>query len=177
MSSTPPQWPTATNSLLWWIIPDVLAGMSMPFIDPIRRLNGGGVLRAYEDELPLLHNAGVRAVVCLLNIPTDQAVYEWAGFAFECLPVPDGWPPTPEQAWRFIQFVDEQRSRGHAVAVHCEAGLGRTGTMLATYLIAKGATPAAAITRIRTIEKVAVETPRQIRFLEEFAGSLVPPKM
>ena len=163
---------TGTRSLLWWVIPDVLAGMAMPFIDPERRLNGGGGLNAYADELPALHQAGVRAVVCLLNIPSDQAIYEWAGFAIECLPVPDGWPPTAEQAWQFIRFVDDQRSRGHPVAVHCEAGLGRTGTMLAAYLIAKGDPPAAAIARLRAIEHAAVETPRQIHFLEEFAASL-----
>jgi hypothetical protein len=165
---------TNTAGLLWWIIPDVLAGMAMPYIHPERRLNGGGVLRAYDDELPQMHESGIRAVVCLLNIPSDQTLYEWAGFAYSCLPVPDGWPPTPAQAWDFIAFVDQQRSQGHPVAVHCEAGIGRTGTMLATYLIAKGDSAAAAIERVRAVEKVAVETSRQIQFLEEFADSLKP---
>ena len=162
--------------MLWWLIPDVLAGMPMPYIHPERRLNGGGVLRAYDDELPTLHEIGVRAVVCLLNIPSDQALYEWAGFAYACLPIPDGWPPTPIQAWDFIRFVDDQRAQAHPVAVHCEAGLGRTGTMLAAYLIAKGESAATAIERVRAVERVAVETNRQLQFLEEFADSLKKPK-
>jgi hypothetical protein len=29
---------------LWWLIPDVLAGMPMPYIHPERRLNRGGAL-------------------------------------------------------------------------------------------------------------------------------------
>jgi hypothetical protein len=119
--------------------------MPMPFINPERRLNSGGALNAYEDELPALYSAGIRAVVGLLNIPSDAAVFESAGFAFVYLPVPDGGPPTLEQATEFVRFVNEQRTAQRPVAVHCEAGLGRTGTMLAVYLIAQGDSAEAAI--------------------------------
>ena len=156
------------NHLLWWVTPGELAGMPMPFINPERRLNSGGALNAYDDELPELYSAGIRAVVGLLNIPSDAAVFETAGFAFLCLPVPDGGPPTLEQATEFVRFVNEQRQVQRPVAVHCEAGLGRTGTMLAVYLIAQGDSAEAAIRRIREVEKGAVETSRQIQFLEQF---------
>jgi atypical dual specificity phosphatase len=157
------------SPLLWWIIPGVLAGMPMPFIHPERRLNAGGPLDAYVDELPELHSAGIRAVVSLLNIPSDAAVYESAGFALLCLPVPDGGAPTPEQADEFVVFVNEQRGAQRPVAVHCEAGLGRTGTMLALHLIAQGDSAESAIRRVREVESSAVETTRQIQFLEQFA--------
>jgi atypical dual specificity phosphatase len=160
---------TQHSSLLWWVIPGVLAGMPMPFIHPERRMDGGGTLAAFEDELSDLHSAGVRGVVSLLNIPSDASVYESAGFSYLCLPVPDGGAPTFEQAEQFVRFVGEQRAAGRPVAVHCEAGLGRTGTLLATYLIAQGESAAAAIERVRAAEKVAVETPQQIRFLEQYA--------
>jgi atypical dual specificity phosphatase len=116
-----------------------------------------------------LYSAGVRAIVSLLNIPNDAAVYESAGFSFCCLPVPDGGAPTPEQALDFVQFVEAQRKSQRPVAVHCEAGLGRTGTLLAVYLIAQGDSAEVAIRRVREVERVAVETPRQIYFLESFA--------
>ena len=157
------------NSLLWWVIPCALAGMPMPFIHPQRRMNMGGSLAAYKDELPALHASGVRAVVSLLNIPSDAVVYETAGFAFTCLPIPDGGAPTIEQAQDFISFVDRQLSEHRPVAVHCEAGLGRTGTMLAAYLISQGESAASAIGRVRSAENAAIETPRQIQFLEQFA--------
>lgn len=160
---------TQQESLLWWVIPGVLAGMPMPYIHLDRRMAGGGALTTFEDEMPGLHAAGVRAVVCLLNIPSDAPVYESAGFSFLCLPVPDGGAPTFEQADEFVRFVTKQREAQRPVAVHCEAGLGRTGTLLATYLVAQGESAAAAITRVRAAEKVAVETPQQIHFLEQYA--------
>ncbi len=53
---------TAGSSLLWWVIPGALAGMLMRFIHPGRRLNMGGMLTAYEDELPALNDTGTGAV-------------------------------------------------------------------------------------------------------------------
>ena len=107
-------------------------------------------------------------MVSLLNIPTDSSVYNSAGFSFLCLPVADGGAPTFEEADAFVRFVREQRSVGKPVAVHCEAGLVRTGTMIATYLISEGESAAAGIARVRAVEKCAVETAQQIQFLEAY---------
>jgi protein-tyrosine phosphatase len=144
----------------------------MPFIHQDRRMSGGGALEAYDDELITLHSAGVRAVVSLLNLPSDAPIYGSAGFSFLCLPIPDGGAPTFEQADEFVRFVTQQRAEQRPVAVHCAMGLGRTGTMLAVYFIAEGSTAISAIERVRAVEPGAIETARQIFFLEQYANSI-----
>jgi atypical dual specificity phosphatase len=131
-------------------------------------LNGGGELNAYRDELPQLHRAGIRAVVCLLNMPGDLPVFQSAGFDFRCFPIENGQPPAPALAREFIEYIKSCRLRNLPVAVFCQAGSGRTCTVIACYLIHTGKTAAQAIAELRGQEKSAVETPAQIRFLEEF---------
>ncbi len=154
---------------LWWAIEGTLAGMAMPFIAFDRRYNHGGALTAYNDDLPLLYGAGIRAVVSLLNIPTDKPVFETAGFDFGCFPIMDGAPPTTEDAIQIAQFIDQCRATARPVAVFCEAGLGRTGTVIAIYLIQSGMTATEAIRHVRSREPAAIETMPQLKFLEEFA--------
>ena len=55
------------------------------------------------------------------------------------------------------------------VAVHCTAGLGRTGVVLACYFTAKGLTAQNAIARVRRMRPGSVETDEQAEAVEQFA--------
>lgn len=150
--------------------------MSMPFFHPERwAKSGDSPVQAYRDDLRVLADLNIRAVACLLNTPQAEAIYSAAGIGFLCLPIVDGSAPTVRQVRQFVQFVDEHQAHDEAVAVHCAAGLGRTGTMLAAYLIAKGSAAPSAIQTVRRVQSGTIETRRQVEFLHEFARKITSP--
>ena len=84
-------------------------------------------------------------------------------------PVPDFTPPTQEQIDRMLAFIDEQNDAGRPVAVSCYAGIGRTGTVLACYLVTKGAWPGDAIAEVRQQRPGSIQTPEQEAAVYEYA--------
>lgn len=164
---------------LWWAVPGLLAGTSMPYVHPFRYDVETAALTDFDDELPVFWHSGIRAVVGLLNIPSAPETYRSAGFDYCWLPIVDGGIPTRAQFEEFLRFMQIQAAARHAVAAHCVAGLGRTGVLLAAFLVAQGQDPQSAVLAVRSVRPGAVETRRQVEFLFEVdrwrdAGELPP---
>lgn len=70
-------------------------------------------------------------LVIRLNKPLyDAKVFEDAGIRLVDLYFVDGSTPSMDIVNRFIELVDANKD---ATAVHCKAGLGRTGTLIAMW--------------------------------------------
>lgn len=149
----------------YWLVPGVLAGTSRP---GARRWGAGEAELAAD--LAWLWERGIRGLVSLTEESLDPDALAEHAFNVIHIPVPDMTPPLPDQIGRALQFIDEQAVVGNAVAVHCLAGQGRTGTVLAAYLIRLGRSSERAIQELRLVCPRGVENALQERALAEYAA-------
>jgi atypical dual specificity phosphatase len=82
--------------------------------------------------------------------------------------MPDMQPPTLSQAFEINQKIEQLLANNKIVAIHCRAGLGRTGTLLAAQLIYEGKSALSALEETRHIEMRWVQSEQQLSFLEEY---------
>jgi atypical dual specificity phosphatase len=77
--------------------------------------------------------------------------------------------PGIEQAETLCREIAARIERNEVVAVHCHAGLGRTGTVLAAFLIWEGRPALDALEAVRRVEPRWVQSQEQVTFLDAFA--------
>jgi atypical dual specificity phosphatase len=103
----------------------------------------------------------VRVIVNLHARAHDPKVLRRHGFTEVHLPTRDFTAPTLEDLERGVASIARSLGQGQRVAVHCGGGRGRTGTLIACLLVARGFTPAAAIEHVRRHRPEAIETRAQ----------------
>jgi len=142
----------------WWIDNPRLLGSRNPTIADLEQLrrDGFGVLVSLLIEREQSPRYDVASATGL-------------GFVRHSIPVKDFRPPTVDQLEQFVRLIAELPP-GEKAVVHCEGGIGRTGTFAAAYWIAKGMTVSDAIAHVRKARPHAVETPEQEAALGDFAA-------
>jgi atypical dual specificity phosphatase len=141
-----------------WLYPDRLLACAYPW---------------GPDGLADLAGRGIVIVVNLHEQGHDPERLARLGLTEIHLPVPDFTAPTADQLARGVHAIHRGLKAGKRVAVHCAAGLGRTGTLLACYLVSTGLEPEMAIERIRSVRPGSVETAEQRAAIEAFARRFV----
>jgi len=146
-----------------WLVPGKLAGAPHP-----------DLYQGVPALAPFLRGQGIGGIVTLLDKPLEPSPEE-LGFRYLFVQTPDREPP-PELS-KILFFIDAQLDQGRGVLVHCFAGIGRTGTVLAAWLLRqdRALSAAQAISRVREeyIPEYArtrfPEHPSQVKALERFA--------
>jgi atypical dual specificity phosphatase len=121
------------------------------------------------EDLMWLRKEGIQLVISLTEDPLARSWVNDAGLMMMHSPVVDMEAPTPEQIDRCISALERAVQRNMGVAIHCEAGKGRTGTLLACYLVTKGLSAQNAIGRVRRLRPGSIETDEQAQAVVDFA--------
>lgn len=146
-----------------WIVPGMLAGCPMP-----------GVSAPMSYDLDLLVSVGITVLITLTEEDLYQAELKAAGLTNLHLPIYDREAPSLTQMHMLLFKMQKLIEQGEVLAVHCLAGIGRTGTVLAAWMIKEGGLAAEeAIRRLRLINPSFVQTEVQEVFLADFENDIL----
>jgi atypical dual specificity phosphatase len=142
--------------------PDDFTWIEKPRVAALSRPTG-------VEDLEWLRAQGVQVLISLTEERLRRDWVNAAGLLALHVPIEDMEAPTQEQLDRCVSAINKALDQGMGVAVHCGAGLGRTGTVLAAYLVSKGQPADNAIARVRRLRPGSVETDEQAEAVAEFA--------
>lgn len=121
-----------------------------------------------EAAYKALKEAGVTTIVDLRTLDDGgekRKAVEALGLKFVNLPIRDGQIPSEAQVEAFMKAV---QASGGKTYVHCQAGVGRTGAMVGSYLVKSGQeSPTDALKRVLAVGPPSLEQISYIRALEK----------
>ena len=132
-----------------------------------------------EDEIRAWSLSGISVVVSLLtrdemkelDLSDEEERCLASNISFISLPIEDlGVPASRDDAVNLITALERLLVEGHNVVIHCRGGIGRSGLLAASLLVASGIEPEAALQRVSSARGFSVpETPEQKQWVRDFA--------
>nr|XP_039251267.1 dual specificity protein phosphatase 23-like [Styela clava] len=123
------------------------------------------------DHYKYFTEVGIRHVISLKEQypPGAEENSKSLNLKLSKIQIKDFHPPTIDQIDEFLKLVDEGKKCNQPVVTHCALGNGRTGTMLACYLLKqKGISAKEALDEIRKLRPGSVETVEQEKAIEMY---------
>mmetsp|Transcript_49671 Transcript_49671/g.142095 ORF Transcript_49671/g.142095 Transcript_49671/m.142095 type:complete len:401 (-) Transcript_49671:82-1284(-) len=116
------------NGDLSWVLPGRMLAFAGPY--PTSTDEDGYPTWTPEDYVPMFLDAGIRLVIRLNRKTYDKRRFTDHGIKHVDLYFADGTCPSREIISKFLHITEHERG---PVAIHCKAGLGRTGTLIGLY--------------------------------------------
>ncbi len=130
-----------------WVIEGKLAGSGLP---------------VSEEEFRWLFEKGIKTIVTVREVPLPSKWFDGKDIDYLHLKVEDYGAPSVEVMDETVDYIDNKISSGKPVLIHCAAGKGRTGALLAAYLIKKEN-----LTAKQAIEKIRLMRPGSVQSLTQ----------
>jgi len=142
-----------------WVIPQKLAGSGLP---------------SSFDQLTWLASNGIKSLITVREIPLPQVWFEkiksqYSEMESYFLKTDDYNAPSVDEISQVVEYIDREIQANKPVLVHCAAGKGRTGTVIAAYMIKKeGLTPIEAVRKLRNMRPGSIQSERQEMAINSF---------
>jgi protein tyrosine/serine phosphatase len=141
--------------------------MNFSFVDD---MVAGSARPMSKKEVNWIRRKGIKAILSLTESPIDSTWVE--GLNYKSISMVDHSIPSLEQLHEAVDYVISQTKMDRPVLVHCLAGKGRTGCVLASYLMVKdGHSAQDSIAKLRAMRPGSVER-KQVAVVEAFSESL-----
>ena len=130
----------------------------------------GGSSEPFISDLPFLQSIEIGGIVCLQEKKDSEELAQLLNVAYLHRPIPDFEIPTKKDIGDIIEFFKhlQQIKPNVPIIVHCTAGNGRTGTVLASIIkIVDKKSAELAIKAVRDVNPLAIETPEQEKFVRD----------
>ncbi|KZC11006.1 Dual specificity protein phosphatase CDC14A [Dufourea novaeangliae] len=118
------------NGDLNWIVPGKFIAFCGPYAKS--KIENGYPLHAPESYFTYFRHNSVSTIIRLNTKIYDASSFTDAGFEHKDLFFVDGSTPTDSIMRQFLKITENASG---AVAVHCKAGLGRTGSLIGCYIM------------------------------------------